>query len=205
MSISFLFSAVGTIAPLNYFSYRPVQAESFAASILWFLNLFGINPSSYVYTFGSLNVNSPFSSPVSLLTTVLLGVGLLYTCWLQWRSKINLATATLLFLLIMMITSKVFSPQYLIWVVPLVAYIGGRSRGYLLVWGLIGLLTTWIYPYIYNMVHQIEAVPHLFLFYPVVTVRNLLLLGFILFLLVAATRRQTQNAGQVPQFGTASH
>jgi hypothetical protein len=189
-SISFLFSAVGTIAPLNYFSYRPVQAESFAASILWILSLLRINPLSYAYTFGSLNVNSPFSSSVSSLTTVLLVVGLLYTYWLQWRSKINLATAALLTLLIIMVTSKVFSPQYLIWVVPLVAYIGGRSRWYLLVWGLIGLLTTWIYPYIYNMVHHIEAVPGLFLFYPVVTLRNLLFLGFILFLLVRATRRQ---------------
>jgi hypothetical protein len=189
-SISFLFSAVGTIAPLNYFSYRPVQAESFGASLLWLLSLLHINPLEFVYTFGSLNVNSPFSSSVSLLTTVLLVVGLLYTYWLQWRSKINLATAALLTLLITMVTSKVFSPQYLIWVVPLVAYIGGRSRWYLLVWGLIGLLTTWIYPYIYNMVHQIEAVPGLFLFYPVVTLRNLLFLGFILFLLVGATRRQ---------------
>src|SRR5437762_5877492 len=75
MGISFLFSAVGTIAPLNYFSYRPVQVESLAASILWLLHLLGINPVSYVHTFGSLNVNSAFSSSVSLLMTVLLGVG----------------------------------------------------------------------------------------------------------------------------------
>jgi hypothetical protein len=190
-SISLLFSAVGTLAPLSYFSYRPVQVESFAASILWVLSLIGINPLSHLFTFGSLNVNSPFSYPVSLLTTILLIVGLFCTYWLQWRSKIDLVTATLLSLLIMMVTSKVFSPQYLIWVVPLVAYIGGRSRWYLLVWGLIGLLTTWIYPYIYDMVGNIDAVPALFLFYPVVTLRNLLLLGFILFLLIAATRRQT--------------
>ena len=189
MGISFLFSAVGTIAPLNYFGYRPVQVESFAASILWLLSLLQINPLSYVYSFGSLNVNSPFSASASLLTTALLGGGLLYTYWLQWRSKINLATATLLSLLIMMVTNKVFSPQYLIWVVPLIAYIGGRNPWYLLVWGLLGLLTTWIYPYLYYTVHQIEAVPGLFLFYPVVTLRNFLLFGFVLFLLVAATRR----------------
>jgi Glycosyltransferase family 87 len=190
MSVSFLFSAVGTLAPLNYFSYRPVQVESFAASLLWFLNLLHINPLSYVYSFGSLNMNSPFSPSVSLLTTVLLGVGLLYTYWLQWRSKINLATATLLSLLIMIVTSKVFSPQYLIWVVPLVAYIGGRNLWYLLVWGLIGLLTTYIYPYLYYTVHHIEAVPGLPLFYPLVALRNLLLFGFVLGVLVAATRRR---------------
>jgi hypothetical protein len=191
--MAFLLSAVGTIAPLNYFGYRPVQVESFTASILWLLSLLHINPLNYVYSFGSLNVNSPFSSSVALLTTILLGVGLLYTYWLQWRSKIDLATATLLSLLIMMVTNKVFSPQYLIWVVPLVAYIGGKKPWYLLSWGLLGLLTTWIYPFMYYTVHQIEAVPGIFLFYPVVTVRNLLLFGFILFLLIAATR------GQIPR------
>ncbi len=201
MSVSFLFSAVGTLAPLNYFSYRPVQVESFAASVLWFLSLFHINSLSYVYNFGSLNMNSPFSPSVSLLTTVLLGVGLLYTYWLQWRSKINLATATLLSLLIMIVTSKVFSPQYLIWVVPLVAYIGGKNPWYLLVWGLIGLLTAYIYPYLYYTVHQIEAVPGLPLFYPLVSLRNLLLFGFVLGLLIAATRRQGWRIES--QIGTA--
>lgn len=126
--------------------------------------------------------------------TGLLIVGLLYTYWLQWRGRVDLATGTLLILLIMIVTSKVFSPQYLIWVVPLVAYQGEVRRGYLLVWGLIGLLTTWIYPYIYNMVHQIEAVPALWLFYPVVTLRNVLLLGFILFLLITAMRRSSLSA-----------
>lgn len=198
--ISFLFSAVGTIAPLSYFSYRPVQAESLAASILWLLGLLHINPLDFEYTFGSLSVYSPFSASVSLLMMVLWIVGLLYVYWLQWRSKINLATATLLTLLVTMVTGKVFSPQYLIWVIPLVAYIGGRNRWYVLVWGLIGLLTTWIYPYIYNMVPHIGMVPGVFLFYPVVTLRNVLFLGFIVFLLVAATRRQVSipsltNAG----------
>jgi hypothetical protein len=201
MSVSFLFSAVGTLAPLNYFGYRPVQVESLAASILWSLSLLHINPISYVYNFGSLNMNSPFSSSVSLLTTVLLGIGLLYTYWLQWRSKINLATATLLSLLIMIVTSKVFSPQYLIWVVPLVAYVGGKNLWYLLAWGLIGLLTTYIYPYLYYTVHHIEAVPGLPLFYPLVTLRNLLLFGFVLGLLVVATRRQSRRVES--QIGTA--
>jgi hypothetical protein len=187
--ISFLFSAVGTIAPLNYFGYRPVQAESLAASVLWILKGIGINPSTYVYTFGSLNVNSPFSALISSISTVLFVIGLFYTWWLLWCKKIDLAIATLLSLLIMIVTSKVFSPQYLMWVIPLVAYTGAKKLWYLPVWGLIGFLTSWIYPYIYNMVHKIEAVPDLPLFYPVVTVRNVLLLGFVVVLLLAATRR----------------
>jgi hypothetical protein len=194
MGISFLFSAVGTIAPLNYFGYRPVQAESLAASVLWILKGIGINPSTYEYTYGSLNVESPFSALVSSISTVLLISGLLYTWWLLWCRKIDLAIATLLSLLIMIVTSKVFSPQYLMWVIPLVAYTGAKKLWYLPIWGLIGFLTSWIYPYIYNMEPHIQAVPYVPLFYPIVTIRNVLLLGFVVALLVVATHRRGGDA-----------
>ena len=190
MLISLVLSVEGTLAPLSYFGTRPVQVESLSASCLWLLSLLGTGALKHAYTFGSLNVISPFTFIVSLLATLLLLMGLLYTYWLQWRQRIDLATACLLTLLIVMITSKVFSPQYLIWVVPFVAYIGGSQRWWLIPWVLIGLLTTWVYPYIYLMSRSLVSVPSLFLFYPVTTLRNLLLLGFILGLLTSSARRK---------------
>ena len=118
---------------------------------------------------------------------VLLVVGSLYTWWLQWRGRIDLAMACLLTLVIVMVTGKVFSPQYLIWVIPLAAYVGQSSRSWLLFWTLVGLLTSWIYPYIYHMA-TILQVPYTPLFYPVTAVRNFLLLGFVLALLVSRSR-----------------
>jgi len=123
---------------------------------------------------------------------VLLATGLLYTYWLQWRSKIDLATSSLLTLLIIMLTGKVFSPQYLIWVIPLLAYVGESDLRWLISWVAIGLLTTWIYPYIYLMSPLIR-VAYVPLFYPVSTIRNFLLLGFILALLIYCSRRSSTS------------
>ncbi len=187
IGVSLLLSVVGTLAPLGYFGNRPVQIESLSASILWVCSLLGKTSLTYAHTFGSLNVLSSLSSSVTFLITVLLVIGPLYTWWLQWRGRIDLAMACLLTVLIVMVTGKVFSPQYLIWVIPLAAYVGQSKRWWLLFWTLVGLLTSWVYPYIYHMAHILQ-VPYTLLFYPVTAVRNFLLLGFIVFMLVSRSR-----------------
>ncbi len=187
--ISLLFSVEGTLAPFNYFGYRPVQVESLSASILWLTDRLGLGSLTFAYTFGSLNMAGPLSGTISLFAGLLLGAGLLYTYWLLWRAKIDLTTACLLTLLIVMLTSKVFSPQYLIWVIPLLAYLGENRRWWLFPWGLICLLTSWIYPYIYLMTPSILNVPKNPLFFPVTTLRNLLLLGWVLALLIYSSRK----------------
>jgi hypothetical protein len=81
------------------------------------------------------------------------------------------------------VTGKVFSPQYLIWVVPLVAYTGGADHRWIVCQVAICGLTTFIYPYIYDMI-GIVHVPLIPWFYPAVTLRNFILSGFVLTLLV---------------------
>jgi hypothetical protein len=191
MGVSLLLSVEGTLGPFGYFGSRPVQVESFASSLIWLSSLIRPQHLQFVYTFGSLNVLSSRAGLFSALISLSLVLGLLYTFWLQWRAKIDLATSVLLVLLIIMITGKVFSPQYLIWILPLVAYVGESDWRWILSWGVIGLLTTWIYPTIYTMAPLVH-VAEIPVFYPVVTTRNLVLLGFIVWLLV-------RSACQLPQ------
>lgn len=198
MGVSLLLSVDGTLGPFTYFGDRPIQAESFSASLLWLSNFLSNQQLHYTFMFGSLNVIGLFSPGISLLSTVLLAAGLLYTYWLQWRKRIDLATASLLTLLILVFTNKVFSPQYLIWVAPFVAYVGQAKRRWLLSWGLISALTTFIYPYIYYMTHNLLDVPLIPLFFPSTTLRNFLLLGFILYLLVSYSRKQTAKPSLPP-------
>lgn len=177
--ISLLLSVDGTVGPLSYFEFRPLQIESLSASIVWLIGTIAHLPLTYVYSFGSRNIVSSFSSIVSSAMTLLLLCGLLCIAWLQWRGKISLAWATLLTLLVVLLTGKVFSAQYLIWVVPFVAYVGESDTRWLLGWGLVSLLTTIIYPFIYEQSHfpflASLTLPPLF---PTILVRNILLLMF---------------------------
>ncbi len=185
--LSLSLNIVDTINPIAYFLYRPIQVESTPATLLWLGSFLGY-PLQIVHTYGSVNVIGQLSDNISLLSSLCLGVGLLYTFWLQWRGKLDIYTASLLTVLIIMITGKVFSPQYLIWIAPLLAFVGKANWKWLITWSIVGLLTTWIYPTMYDSVPLVE-VPLLPAFYPVVLVRNLIILGFIIVLLYQATRK----------------
>jgi hypothetical protein len=176
-AVSLSLNVANTLIPFNYFQNRPIQVESFPATLLWIGKFFGY-PLQFTFQYQSLDYLSPLSNKVSLLSTLLLGVGLLYTFWLQWRGKIDLPMACLLTLLILLITGKVFSPQYLIWVAPLVAYVGKCDWKWLVSWGSVSVLTTIIFPFMYVSLGYIHD------YYAVILVRDLLVLGIVCVLLI---------------------
>ncbi len=137
-------------SPLSYLTQRPTQIESLQSSALWLAKLFGA-PYQISYSFGSLNALSPLSDTVSLTGTGLCIAGLLATFWLQWSGRLNLARSAVALLLVLVATGKVFSPQYLIWLIPLVAYTGVFRNSTLcsICWGALLLLTTFIYIFFY--------------------------------------------------------
>lgn len=176
----------GTLAPLSYFKDRPIQIESLSASILWLLSVSGRYGLTYTFDFGSHNVSSALAAPVALGGTLLLITGLLYIWWLQVRGKVRLPLAAILTLLVVMVTGKVFSPQYLLWVAPLIAYVGGTNWRWLVGWGSVSVVTTIIYPFLYEP--KYFAFLHLPPLDVTVFIRNMLLLLFVLVLLYLATR-----------------
>ena len=194
--LSLLLSVEGTLGPLGYFGGRPVQAESTAASILWIGSFLGF-PLHYTATYGSLNMLSPLSGIVSPMMTLLLATGLVYVFWLQWRGKTSLAVSLVLILLVVICTGKVFSPQYLLWIIPFVAYIGECNRRWLIGWTGIGLLTTWIFPYIYTATTVFLNVPTIPTFNPAVFARNAFLLSFLIILLYRYTAHRKNVVASV--------
>lgn len=187
--VSLILNVANTLYPFTYFQNRPIQVESFPATLLWLGSFLG-HPIQYTFQYQSLDFLSSLSNKVSLLSTLLLGVGLLYTFWLQWRGKIDLPTASLLTLLVLLMTGKVFSPQYLIWVAPLVAYVGGSNWKWLLSWGIVSILTTIIFPFMYVDVAYIKAN------YPVILVRDLLIVAIVCVLLFYVARRPANRNPQ---------
>ena len=169
-----IFNFTGAIlSQLSYFANRPLQVESIGSTLLWLGTLIGF-PVHIVFTFGSINMVSFLGGAVSNLSEILFIAGYIYSIYLQWRGKLDIVQTCIVLLLIFIATGKVFSPQYLIWVIPLLAYSGAFDVLWLVVWGSISLLTTIIYPYFYTRIIDSDKIPFLPGFIQIVSARNLL-------------------------------
>ncbi len=169
-----IFNFKGAIlSQVNYFANRPLQVESTASTLLWLGTLIGF-PVQVVFSFGSVNMVSALGGVISNVSEFLFIAGYLYSIYLQWRGKLDLVQTCIALLLIFIVTGKVFSPQYLIWVIPLLAYSGAFDRFWLIVWGSISLLTTIIYPYFYTRIIDAAKTPYVPGFVQIVSARNIL-------------------------------
>ncbi len=169
-----LFDFKGAVlSQLSYFANRPVQVEATASPLLWLGTLLGY-PVQSVYTYGSINFVSALGGPVALVFELLFVLGYIYAIFLQWRGKLDIVQAFIALLLVFIVTGKVFSPQYLIWIIPLLAYSGAFDAFWLVTWGAISILTTMIYPYFYTRTTNGLEAPFVPGFMQSVTARNAL-------------------------------
>ena len=157
-----------------YFLSRPFQSESSGAVMLWLASLFG-TPVAWEFSFGSLNIISPISDQVSQGFLLVFYGGYLCILLLFIARKMDLKEAFLASLLVGLATSKIFSPQYMIWLLPILAYNGVQGKFWWYLWGGISILTSIIYPGFYALVGSVTDVlglPHIAGFMQVITSRN---------------------------------
>ncbi|HEY7835411.1 MAG TPA: glycosyltransferase 87 family protein, partial [Ktedonobacterales bacterium] len=166
-----LLSPRGALSGFSYAGARPLQIESTPASLLWVGSWFGF-PAHAVYTFQSLNLVGPLDRWLAPLSALALAGGCLFVYWRQLRGRLDVGHAFVACLCVVLVTNKIFSPQYLIWVLPLVAYVVGFDA----LWLLVCLLTTAIYPFLYFAHPHILLVARDVRFLPLITLRNALLL-----------------------------
>jgi hypothetical protein len=164
-------SPTGALSGFNYAGARPLQIESTPATLLWLGTLLGI-PAHPDYSFVSLNYVGPLDIILKPLSLVALLALCLLVYWRQAQGRLTVGQAFVACLCAVLATNKIFSPQYLIWLLPVVAAV----EGFDLLWLAICVLTTLNYPIIYQMRHPIWTVPYTPEFMPVLAVRNLLLL-----------------------------
>jgi hypothetical protein len=174
------------VSQISYFLTRPIQIESSGASLLWLAHLAGM-PWTVIYNFGSINLCAQHGSSnnlcaplqlsqiVSPLFTGLFVLGVLFILWLQWQRKMDLAQTTIALTLVFITTGKVFSPQYLIWLIPLLAYSGLFTKFWTLMLGSISFLTTFIYIVFYSQILDPIHIKIPAGFFEVAIIRNILL------------------------------
>jgi len=163
------------VSPVSYLLRRPTQIESLQSSLLWLAHYAG-SSFQVVLSYGSLNTLSPLASPLSWIGTSACVLGCLFVFRLQWQQKVHLGQAMIALLCLLIISGKVFSPQYVIWLIPLVAYVGA-SRLWLYCWGAISFLTVCIFTFYYapltNPQTATQIIQSLPGFFVVVSIRNL--------------------------------
>jgi hypothetical protein len=181
---------MNTSSALSGFGYagtRPLQIESTPATLLWLGTIVGI-PAHPDYSFLSLNYVGTLDALLKPLSAVALLGGCCVVYWRQARGRLSIGQAFLACLCVVLVTNKIFSPQYLIWVLPIVAAVDGFD----LLWLIICVLTTLNFPIIYQMRHPIWTVPYTWQFMPVLALRN----GLLTWVTIRAIVRTSKSIPQ---------
>jgi hypothetical protein len=134
------------LGPLDFNAHRPLQVESVPASLLWLTGLAGL-PIAADRSYNSYNLLGQASWIIGLAADLALVGGCLLVYWRQLNRRIDFGRALTLCVLVVICTNRVLSPQYLIWVLPLIAIV---ERRYDVVWLAVCALTTLIFPFAYD-------------------------------------------------------
>ncbi len=169
----------GLLDVATYHSDRGLQIESTYASVLIAAHLHGLLSVGSEFGYGSWNLSGAVAdrlADLSIVCTVLVVVAL-YGFMLR-RSGVGSISVgdtvawSVALIAAVIVTSKVFSPEYLIWLYPLVPLLFGR--GCHAIWVLyiaIGVLTYYVYPLNYWDLVRLSPVVS-----TVLLIRNVMLL-----------------------------
>lgn len=157
-------------AALRFAIERPTQIESFQATLLWLGTFFGA-PAEHSYAFGSDTYTGALSGQLGGAAVAALAIGCALICWRLAAGKMPIERAFLVCLCVVLLTSKVFSTQYLIWVLPFAAEVGEDAA----LWLLMGALSFVGYPLFYPFNQPGYTLTQTALFLALLAVRNLAL------------------------------
>ena len=148
--------AGGGVSFLGEQSARGLQIESVAAVPYLIGSLFGM-PVEVVLRYGAFEIDAPGSTTAGLVLTafgllVIAAIGLLRV--LGRLERASGGDVALLVLLVSIVTSRVFSPQYTAWYIGVAAaaLLAPTTRVRRIAWWLVGVtaLTQWLFPWAYG-------------------------------------------------------
>lgn len=193
------FALVSGAAAFNFLEYqgaRGLQIESIPASMGMVLHFFGLTANSYNEAMAT-SLNFPGSAVLKQLWTVLGILALAGLATFSWLRRDQLLGSegfgralhlALLMLASALVFSSVFSPQFLIWLLPLMVAlpVGGRNFIALIALSFFLLLfTSLVFPHFYLELVDLKPLAMVFLI-----LRNLLMVLLAILLFKDAIRRK---------------
>jgi hypothetical protein len=136
--------------PLSFLAHRGVEMESLPASLLWLAHTVSGAPLTRTFEVNVMTLVAPLAPSMTLAALVLAGVVALAALWQQWLGRLTLSQSCLVLILALLLGSKVFSPQYLLWASPLVALEFGVQPLWSVLWGVVCVLTALAFPTAYE-------------------------------------------------------
>jgi hypothetical protein len=188
------------LGPIAFNTGRPLQIESVGGGLVSLVNLG--QPLAVTFDYGSFNLVGSSAdlvgrllSPVQLaavsLTLLCVAYRFVADARVGTRRHSSLVVASLAAVLALILTSKVLSPQYLVWLLPFLPVVAARSR-FMLWFSVVGLaLTLVIFPVAYGALIAQHPVAVLLL-----NARNLLLVALFTALLWKLARGEARSGFQ---------
>ncbi|MDD5700914.1 MAG: glycosyltransferase family 87 protein [Dehalococcoidales bacterium] len=183
----------------SYHGQRGIQIESTYSSLLLLGHQLGWLKVGTGFDFGSYNLVGPTADTLARISVLLLPLFLAAAYWFIYRrmkAALNpvdeIASCSLLVVALLIAASKVFSPQYLIWLCPLIPFSGGRLR-YILwtVFIAAGILSYQIFP-----VHYLDLVELKPGATAALLTRNLLIIAMVPLVIVSLKRSEKADCDQ---------
>jgi hypothetical protein len=131
---------------------RPLEVESVPATLVWLGSHAGFPMRSFG-GFGSDNVDSAVAPAAALVVGLIALLALITAISGLWFRRSTLPQAWLAVLMMITIAGKVFSAQYLIWLLPIAALVVPVEGLAPLVWLAVCTLTTFSFPFLWRALH----------------------------------------------------
>lgn len=188
---------------LTYHRERGLHIESLPGGILLLLQKFGVLNAPFDLNYGAYHFTTPIVVPIlkvlPIFTWSLLGVALFY-CLKAFRREYTvsgeisyrtLATYIIITLLVFIMTAKVFSPQYLVWLLPFLPLLR-LNRVTIAFITAISVTTLLVYPMLYVRLLDSQVIPLIIL-----NVRNSLIAAFTAYLLINQIRNLARTEKKI--------
>jgi uncharacterized membrane protein len=197
-----LIAAEPLLSFLRYHQLRGLQLESLPAGAIALAHVLGLTPARLEFNYGALHLVSPLAGtalrwlPMAFFVLFLI---VLACCLARFReeqaaqahvSDESLVAYCVAALLAFIVTNKVFSPQYIIWLLPFAPLLRPRQAGVLLA---IYALTITLFPFEYDDLLSMRMLPVLLL-----NLRNLLAAALLLWLVIDSAPASRRAALAAP-------